>query len=229
MKAKMLRRKPASVAKGRWAAYATAGAASAFACAHSAEGTIHYSGPIHRVFGFGGDTATFSLDQPGDFIRLIHHTGTGYAGYNYFSVAGRLGASIAGFYAPYCANLSPVWASKLDLGQLISMTPFVPGPSALLAFRSVCGEFDHRGGGYIGFKFNNGSGDQYGWVRIYVRRTFYDTFILEDYAYGDVGDRIRAGQISSNEMAPEEGSLGWLALGAAGLLAWRKRRSRAAR
>jgi hypothetical protein len=33
----------------------------------------------------------------------------------------------------------------------------------------------------------------------------------------------------SNEVVPEEGSLGGLALGAAGLLAWRKRRSHASR
>jgi hypothetical protein len=65
----------------------------------------------------------------------------------------------------------------------------------------------------------------------------FHAFILRDFAYGDVGDRIRAGQTSSSEMvpqesndiAPQEGSLGALALGAAGLLAWRKRRSRAAR
>jgi MYXO-CTERM domain-containing protein len=54
-------------------------------------------------------------------------------------------------------------------------------------------------------------------------------FLLVDYAYADPGEPIRAGQTASNEMVPEEGSLGWLALGAAGLLAWRKRRSRAAR
>ena len=47
-------------------------------------------------------------------------------------------------------------------------------------------------------------------------------FWLVDYAYADPGEPIRAGQTSSNEMVPEEGSLGWLALGAAGLLAWRK-------
>jgi hypothetical protein len=83
--------------------------------------------------------------------------------------------------------------------------------------------------GFIGIKFNNGSGDQYGWVRIQTRGGPNHPFILRDYAYGDVGDRIRAGQTSSNEVVPIEGSLGGLALGAAGLLAWRNRRSRAAR
>jgi hypothetical protein len=54
-------------------------------------------------------------------------------------------------------------------------------------------------------------------------------FWLVDYAYADPGEPIRAGQTSSNDIVPEEGSLGALALGAAGLLAWRKSRSRAAR
>jgi hypothetical protein len=49
-------------------------------------------------------------------------------------------------------------------------------------------------------------------------------FRLMDYAFGDVGDRIRAGQKSDKEMVTDSGSLGWLAMGAMGLLAWRKRR-----
>jgi hypothetical protein len=96
-----------------------------------------------------------------------------------------------------------------------------------LARESQCGgQFDENGIGFIGFKFNNGSGDQYGWVRIQTRGGFLNSFILRDFAYGGVGDRIRAGQTSSNEVVPIEGSLGGLALGAAGLLAWRRRRSR---
>ena len=64
-------------------------------------------------------------------------------------------------------------------------------------------------------------------------------FWLVDYAYADPGEPIRAGQTSSDEQAPDQGStdeqapdqgsLGWLALGAVGLLAWRKSRSRTAR
>ena len=50
-------------------------------------------------------------------------------------------------------------------------------------------------------------------------------FRLLDYAWGDVGDRIKAGQTSSNETLPDKGSLGWLALGAIGLLALRKGRA----
>jgi hypothetical protein len=232
---KSLRRKAASIAKGRWAAYATAGAASAFACANSAEATIHYSGPINRIFKGCDRTATFQLDRPGDFIRLQHDSlscpGGGYSGSGLFNVGGLAGASIAGFYNG--CRFDPISASKLERGQLISNRPFVPAQAgwAVLAAEGACpGEFAGRGVGFIGFKFNNGSGDQYGWARIETKPADgLNYFKLLDYAYGDVGDSIAAGQRSGHALTPEEGSLGALALGAAGLMAWRKSRSRAAR
>jgi LPXTG-motif cell wall-anchored protein len=45
-----------------------------------------------------------------------------------------------------------------------------------------------------------------------------------DYAYGDPGDTVFAGQ-KSGDSAPRLESLGGLAIGAAGLLAWRRRKS----
>ena len=233
-------RKPAVITNSRWLAYATAGAASAFTCANSAEATVHYSGIIHLFFGSVCDkTARFQLDQPGDSIRLRHNLnfcGTdSYGGWAHFGILGRAGASIAGFYNP-CPSVHVVSVSKLNRGQLISRRPFLAPNSGLLAgFDFYCGsssagQFD-SGVGFIGFKFNNGSGDQYGWVRVkFANRHPSDhDFLLVDYAYADPGEPIRAGQKSSNEMVPAEGSLGGLALGAAGLLAWRKSRSRAAR
>ena len=66
-----------------------------------------------------------------------------------------------------------------------------------------------------------------------------NAFRLIDYAYADPGEAIRAGegiprageddQDMSDEQGHDEGSLGGLALGAVGLLAWRKSRSRSAR
>ena len=63
-----------------------------------------------------------------------------------------------------------------------------------------------------------------------------NAFKVIDYAYADPGEAIRAGEgiprageDMSNEQGPDEGSLGGLALGAVGLLAWRKSRSRNAR
>ena len=230
--------KPAVITNSRWLAYATAGAASAFTGANSADATIHYSGPINQIFNSCAKTATFQLDRLGDFIRL-RHTQLGCFSYNgtgLFNVGARAGAWIAGFYS---SRLNVISASNLKHGQFISNRPFIPAQSrsAVLVAESS-GQFNGGGIGYVGFKFNNGSGDQYGWVRIQTRPLEGEghPFKLRDYAYGDVGDRVRAGQISSNEMVPEEnedvipqeGSLGALALGAAGLLAWRKRRSQAA-
>src|SRR4029453_6904929 len=236
MKSNRLRSKPVSIAKTRWAAYATAGAASAFTCANSADATIHYSGLIHEYFGSECDkSASFQLDQPGDSIRLRHNLlfcGTGsYGGYAYFSIRGRAGNAVAGFYNP-CPSAHVASVSKLNRGQLISTRPFLARNSGVLAaapfFCSTSvGQFD-SGIGFIGFKFNNGSGDQYGWVRIKMatRNPIDHDFWLMDYAYADPGEPIRAGQTSSNEMVLEEGSLGWLALGAAGVLARRERRWR---
>src|SRR5262249_54775694 len=218
MKTNKIRRKPASIAKTRWAAYATAGAASAFTCANSAEATIHYSGRIHLDFGPCDDkSASFQLDQPGDSIRLKHFLVfycTSYGGYAYFSIRGRTGNAFAGFYNP-CPSAHTASVSKLNSGQFISGRPFLARNSGVLAaahFRcgSSVGQFDSAGVGFIGFKFNNGSGDQYGWVRIKMTTSFpYNhDFYLMDYAYADPGEPIRAGQTSSNEIVPEEGSLG---------------------
>jgi hypothetical protein len=232
---KSLKRKSASIPNSRWLAYTTAGVASAFAAANSAEGTIHYSGPIHRIFK-ECQAASFRLDRPGDFIRLRHSSflvcSSSDLGNAFFNVAGIAGASIAGFYND-CFGVS---ASNLKRGQFISSRPFVPAQSPpwgsvnlAWAYNSLCpGQF-LGGTGFIGFKFNNGSGDQYGWVRIQVKRGIgypkYN-FQLLDYAYGDVGDTIGAGQKSGHDVAELE-SLGGLALGAIGLLAWRKSRPQA--
>ena len=229
MKSKTLHRKPASIAKGRWAAYATAGAASAFTCANSAEAAIHYSGIIGSYSG-RERTKSFRLqmDQPGDTFRLRHYvtlfTSDVFA---HFGVRGLAGAGFAGFYCPSNPQLAGV--SKLSRGQFISSRAFLARESGLIAGSfDVCSQqFGDGEIGFIAFKFNSGSGDQYGWVRIKMGNRA--DFWLIDYAYADLGEPIRAGQMSSNDTVPEEGSLGWLALGAAGLLAWRKRRSRAAR
>ncbi len=214
---KALKRKSASIPNPRWLAYATAGIASACACTPSAEGTIHYSGPINEVIN-RNDRFVFRLDQKGDFIRLSDATGTAYAGYDRFAVGGLAGASMVGFST---ANGWPE-ASNVKRGQLISNAPFVPAHTA--SFNQFGGFF--RGTGYIGFKFNNGSGDQYGWVRIQTHPSFGAAFVLKDYAYGDVGDTIEAGQKMGHDV-PELESLGGLAFGAVGLLAWRKSRARA--
>ena len=243
MKSNRPRRKPVSITKTRWAAYATAGAASAFTCANPAEASIIYSGRIDQAFdGCRGDFAIFSLsDLPreGNFFRLVDSVEfcntSHYGGGAYFGVFARYGASFAGFYNNPSCNIANqlTSVSRLQRGDLVSNRPFVPGQGNIaLNTYDDCGggfigQFDGNGTGFIGFKFTTIAGVQYGWVRIHMRGdNSNQNFNLLDYAYTTRGERIRAGQTSTNEMVPDEGSLGWLALGATGLLAWRKRRSR---
>jgi len=56
-----------------------------------------------------------------------------------------------------------------------------------------CGNFRHRGVGLVGFKFNNGAGDQYGWVRVKMLGGQKNMFWVIDYAYGDPGERVLGG------------------------------------
>jgi hypothetical protein len=194
-------RKPAAITNSRWLAYATAGAASAFTCANSAEATIHYSGLVHEYFGSGcSRSARFQLDQPGDSIRLRHSLefcGTGsYGGTAHFGVVGRAGNGVAGFYN-MCPSAHVASVSNLKRGAFISRRPFLARESGLLAgLRSYCsggsvGQFDPGDVGFIGFRFDNGSGDQYGWVRVqFVNREPIDhDFWLVDYAYADPGEQ----------------------------------------
>jgi hypothetical protein len=68
---------------------------------------------------------------------------------------------------------------------------------------------------------------QYGWARLRVQNGYTADFKLLHYAYADPGETIGAGQKKERETSGVgEESLGALALGAAGVAAWRKRRRR---
>jgi MYXO-CTERM domain-containing protein len=213
MKSNRLRSKPASIAKTRWASYAAAGAATALAGSQSTEAAIHYSGRVAERF-LVGDTDSFQLDQPGDFFRLSHR----FVGVDDFSIFGIASAAFRGFRGKY-----NTYVSKLSFGQPIAMGNFTQHFSGLLV-GGFAGQWGDPGIGFIGFRFNDGAGVQYGWARIKMSGPPHHNFILFDYAYADPGERLRAGQTSSDEQAADQGSLGWLALGAVGLLAWRKSR-----
>ena len=215
--------KPACVAKTRWIAYAAAGAATALAGSQSAEAAIHYSGRVNELF-LVGDADSFKLDRPGDFVRLSH---TSYYGANdKFAIFGIASAAFRGFGA------FRGYVSKLGFGQPISMGNFIQQyPRRAGGFMVHYGnphQWGIPGYGFIGFRFNNGAGVQYGWARIKMSGLPHYDFVLLDYAYADPGERLTAGQTlentSSDEQAPDQGSLGGLALGAVGLLAWRKSR-----
>lgn len=231
------------ISNPRWIAYATAAAASALANNNSAEGAITYSGVIDERFDASPGSyiiGYFSLGQPGNSLIPIHNrfgSPSSTLGAARFALYGAASAALAGFSAS-----GYNYVSRLDLGQRVSAQQFVPQSGTLavgtLAYGKGYGndQWLMRGPGFVGFRFNAGSGMQYGWARVRMGSSPVHRFILVDYAFGDVGDRVEAGQTGESqvgqkadnqpvEQVPSSGSVGFLALGAAGLVAWRKRRS----
>jgi hypothetical protein len=228
-------RKINTITPGRWAAYAAAAAASGFATTHTAEATIHYSGLVNQNI-IGDREVTFPLDPAGGSF-LARHRDCFYFGSRrcggtaFFNIYGAKSASVIGTYSPLAPIVFPF---KLNPGDTISAGHFTSQHRSyfdpILAldylytshgFDSQFGYFLKRGPGLVGFKFNNGAGDQYGWVRVKMWGGLKNTFEVVDYAYGDPGDVVLAGQ-KSDDSTPGLESLGGLALGAAGLLAWRR-------
>ncbi len=164
-------RETVSINHARWLGYAAAGVATTFAGAQTAEADIHYSGPINQTFNApagGSSSAFFQLDQAGDSINPFHaRTNSGFSGVALFFMYGINAASVAGFYGgafPY--------ASKLASGiALNSFANFVPH-AATLAYRGGYSnsQWQTIGTGFVGFRFDNGTGLQYGWARIHMTK-----------------------------------------------------------
>jgi hypothetical protein len=231
---KRVRKTPVvAISTSRWLAYATAGAATALAGTSPAEAEIHYSGRVDTVFPPDEyKTVTFALDQPGDSIFFVR----GQESADFFGVrcpksGAFLGSDGSGFEAYYVFRIG-----KRNQDRYISAGPFsVAGLGNLGAFGtmikgdrgSLRWRWTREGTGFVGFRFNNGLGNQYGWVRVHMDGPDSNfSFTVVDYAWADPGEPIKAGQTSSSTKAPEEGSLGLLAAGAAGLALWRRERKR---
>jgi hypothetical protein len=220
-----------SITNGRWTAYMAAAAATGFAAAPAAEASIHYSGLLNQRIG-GHDRAIFHFDPAGgtfvvDHFNFVYGSSSvpngGVAGFGVYAAGS---ASVNGVSG--ACNGNPC-VSKLDQHEPISAQPFVPQGGVLASeydgsHREYYGQFLDRGYGLVGFKFNNGAGVQYGWVRLRMEGGHNHMFSVVDYAYGDPGEPVLAGQRGSNTFAPALESLGGLALGAVGLLACRRRR-----
>jgi MYXO-CTERM domain-containing protein len=242
-------RNPGAIANSRWFAYATAAVASTFACASSAEAAIHYSGIVDHDFANGGFAGSLG---PGVTLDLNVGTGTSVGGggfqFGAANIRGPSGSTVGEFAGYGTGKLAYFWLSELLAETFLP----VQGFGEFCRWSSTCScqvcygtaeiggsDFRAPGIGFIGFVFSHGGGGaEYGWARVKKGGPPDYRFILVDFAWGDPGDRFSTGQITTSstppplrpneqtKATPKEGSLGWLALGAAGLLAWRKRRSR---
>jgi hypothetical protein len=214
----------------RWLAYATAGLATAFCSAPFADAEIHYSGPVNMSMQ-GIHSVTLPLISGASLFFDITACNQCYPR-AFFTIRGaELGsarASSSSQRAQFLANLDRgIPVSHGQFGSVAGM----PSVGALLTY-SGQGNFGDTDTGAIGFKFDVGKGIQYGWVRLKVERTDKHPYhyVIKDYAWGDPGDSILTGQRSSSgemvDAVSADGSLGLLAVGGAGLDAWRKERAK---
>src|SRR5436309_15321700 len=152
MKTKTLLRKPASIAKTRWATYAAAGAATALVGSNAAEAAIHYSGILNVHFPADRNRrVTFPLDQPGDSFFFAHTNAS--CKEALFAINGIVSAAF-GRSGPF---VTP-FVSRLSLGQNISAGEFSTRSYGIMPVDRLCSTYGRSWNvpatGYGGFSFN---------------------------------------------------------------------------
>jgi hypothetical protein len=225
---RLRRNNPHLPSHSRWLAYATAGAATALGGLASAEAEIHYSGRIDVVLP--GHLRQVSATQlplsNGASVELSNFVQTT-SDYNVASFR-VLGAAVSHSFR--ADEVTTFLVKRLPKRPPTLVSQGVFHRTNPIDSSNIHGPYNSQwaGEGFIGFKFNTGAGTQYGWVRMKIQRDPLVGMKVRDYAWADPGEPIKTGQTSSSDdhaaALPDEGSLGLLALGGAGLMGWRNRR-----
>ena len=244
MKTNRRNRKTPKLSHVRWTSYAIAAGATAVAGTPTAEAEIHYSGLINFKFDSrGSETHTFPLSQ-GAVLEGFRETAGFYEHSATFAIKGAAVSNALRVYKYSTGGFFHSVVKPLPRGSVVSQGYFNRFGLGFLQYYN-CGfpGWQDAGTHAIGFRFNSGHGKQYGWVRIKFAGCGFpadNKFTVRDYAWGDPGDQIRAGQTHLQEdetqivppsakstgapLSGSQGSLGLLALGAVGLQAWRRSR-----
>ncbi len=210
-----------SVPPGRWIAYAAAGTATSLMAVPCAEARIHYSGPVDTALDSENSSQreTFPLSN-GAFLSFFEFSNPSFPYFN------RAGLEVVGPTYFGSVRGQGSLASRLSLKDKVSQGPFTYysyGGNIQSLFGA--GNFKDPGVAFLGFVFYAGGGPHYGWARIKLRGAPEVQYIVLDYAWGDVGDRIKVGQTRGGRSAESahisQSSLGLLALGGVGLRASR--------
>jgi hypothetical protein len=211
--------KRSPISSKRWAAYAAAGSAVA-AASGSADAAVSLVSPNQNIVdGTPGDgiddVNTFPLVGSASIALAFRDNGAG-AGI-LTTPANGAGLNIVG--GPAGAYFYP---ANLAYGDALNGAGTFPDTGrGDMAWNGgyANSEFVNTGG-YFGFQFDVGAGTQVGWAQLeLISGAPVNTFRLTQYAFAGPGESLNAGQI------PEPSSMAFLALGAAGIATWRRRRS----
>ena len=230
MRARPRKRHAIRIPSSRWLAYAGAGAATSLTSVSPADAEIHYSGHVDVTFRHDDNkTVQFSI-EPGAFLLFRHYNDFSYGlGAAFFHAAGQQSGAFVGYFIGFeYAYVSRITGNG---NRYISDGYFINDSRGGYYFGTMVkagggkGAWKKRGTDFVGFRFDNGAGRQYGWARGHMggqNRNF--AFTVLDFAWADPGEKIRPGQTSSDTAdGLNEGALGLLALGAAGIARWRRR------
>lgn len=216
----------AKIDSSKWANYLLVGVAGALAAPGFADGDITYVEVNQFVDhnNVAGSAAVYAFDLAGGANISFANA---YVGPDSEAFAGFLvDASVSAMFGGYVFNgyNNSFYVGRYSSGGLVSAVDFIANQSGNLygSFGFMAsqywGPFIEPGIGFLGFKFDVGQGTQYGWAQVEMDGPQGNSFTIIDYAFADAGEAIQFGQL------PEPNSLGILALGYIGLVAWRRRR-----